>query len=123
MPRSDFSTVALDLVGSDHRQKITAQFLDLVATDSWVARLVESIVFLSAEQGHEAFAASPDHVLAEVHEAIRSWRVDVSYALKLARIHPQIFAKPEAWESEHAGDGSANVEEISRRGRDGHNAA
>lgn len=107
MPRSDFSAVALAIVGSEHRQKTAAQFLELIGTDLWTARLVESIVFSSAEQGHAQFAADPDNLLREVKVAICAWRVDLFYALKLARLHPQAFAKPEEWEAEHGEDGSA----------------
>lgn len=107
MPRTNFSSIALAVIGSEHRQKTAAQYLELIATDSWVGRLVENIVTQSAEQGHIEFAANPDHVLNEVHEAIRAWRVDLSYALQLAKLHPQHFAEPEKWHAENSEDGSA----------------
>jgi hypothetical protein len=107
MPRADFSNVALTLAGNDFNQKLTAEFLDLVKEDNWVARLVASLVSLSANEGHQAFAANPDLVLRQVEEAIKQWRIDMSYGLKLARLYPQHFAEPEKWHAQHSEDGSA----------------
>ena len=107
MPRANFSHVALALAGNDHNQKLTVKFLDLVKHDNWVARLVASLVSVSASEGHQAFAADPDHLLRQVEDAITQWRIDVSHGLKLAKLYPQHFAEPEKWHAEHSEDGSA----------------
>lgn len=107
MPRADFSHVALTLAGNGFNQKLTAEFLDLVKHDNWVARLVTGIVSQSAHEGHEALGADPDHVLRIVEDAITQWRVDLSFGLKLAKLYPQHFAEPEKWHAENSEDGSA----------------
>ena len=107
MNRWKFSKIALTVAESDNIQSLTVKYLDLLNSDTWVARFVACLVSISDSQGHKEFAADPDGLLSEVEQAIQEWREDVRHAQKLSRLYPEAFTDEAAWLAAHGPDGCA----------------
>lgn len=66
-------------------------FVSMVESETWVSQLVKDLIYLNNSMGHVEFAAKTDFVRDMVSDALQQFELDVDFARKLVRQHPNKF--------------------------------